>query len=358
MKFISNIIKIIAVIIGTLIGAGFASGKEIYIFFAQYGKNGLLGAIISSVLTASIIYSTILIVKKYKVTNNNEFVEQITNNQKITILLKNIINIFLIVSFLIMCAGFCTFFKQEFKVPIIATAIINAAIIYFLLIKNIDGIVKLNLIVVPIMIVIIVIISIKNYPMTNILNSNINTSTRNAGKAILDSILYTSYNSITLIPILISLALNIDNKKSLKIITIVSGCVILVLIIAIYQMLTLCTINVSNIEMPILEILNECHPIEKIMYSIAIITAILTSAISSGYGVLENIKDKSKYKKIALIICILEIPISYVGFGNLVSVLYPAFGIIGIIQIVSILKKANSIAKNSKNWYKLYKKNL
>ena len=38
-----------------------------------------------------------------------------------------------------MCAGFCTFFKQEFKVPIIATAIINAAIIYFLLIKNIDG---------------------------------------------------------------------------------------------------------------------------------------------------------------------------------------------------------------------------
>ena len=114
MKFISNIIKIIAVIIGTLIGAGFASGKEIYIFFAQYGKNGLLGAIISSVLTASIIYSTILIVKKYKVTNNNEFVEQITNNQKITILLKNIINIFLIVYFLIMCV-FVLFLNKNLK---------------------------------------------------------------------------------------------------------------------------------------------------------------------------------------------------------------------------------------------------
>ena len=33
-----NIIKIVFVIIGTLVGAGFASGKEIYSFFFIYGK--------------------------------------------------------------------------------------------------------------------------------------------------------------------------------------------------------------------------------------------------------------------------------------------------------------------------------
>ena len=36
MNTVINIIKVIAVIIGTIIGAGFASGKEIYIFFAKY----------------------------------------------------------------------------------------------------------------------------------------------------------------------------------------------------------------------------------------------------------------------------------------------------------------------------------
>ena len=41
-----NIVKAVSVIIGTIIGAGFASGKEIYIFFGQYGKFGIIGAIV------------------------------------------------------------------------------------------------------------------------------------------------------------------------------------------------------------------------------------------------------------------------------------------------------------------------
>ena len=36
---IKRISKAIFVIIGTLIGAGFASGQEIYLFFYQYGTN-------------------------------------------------------------------------------------------------------------------------------------------------------------------------------------------------------------------------------------------------------------------------------------------------------------------------------
>ena len=85
------------------------------------------------------------------------------------------------------------------------------------------------------------------------------------------------------------------------------------------------------------------------IYSIAIITAILTSAISSGYGVAENIKDRRKYKTITFAMCLAEIPIAYIGFGKLVEILYPLFGVIGIIQIITILKKVNSIAKNVKN---------
>ena len=363
MNTVFNIIKIVVVIIGTIIGAGFASGKEIYIFFAQYEEIGIIGAIIASILAAIIIYSTILIVKKYKIQNNNEFVEHISNNNEITQILKNIINIFLVISFWIMSTGFCTFFKQEMGIPLIVTAIINSIITYILLLKKVDGVIKLNLIVVPIMIIIIMFVSIKNYQVTSLLGAKLNivspndtnTSIKELFKVIINAILYISYNSITVITIIISLGSKITSKKENKYISIVSGCIIGILILAIYQMLTSCSINVSNLELPILRILDECHPIEKSIYSIAIITAILTSAISSGYGVLENIENKEKYKKIAFIICILEIPIAYIGFGRLISALYPTFGIIGIIEIISILKKANSIAKDDENWYKIYR---
>ena len=41
--------------------------------------------------------------------------------------------------------------------------------------------------------------------------------------------------------------------------------------------------------------------------------------------------------------CIISIPISTIGFGNLIKTLYPLFGALGILQIVLILK--NSVAK-------------
>ena len=40
---IKNIYKITFVIVGTIIGAGFASGQEIYTFFNKYGFNRVNG---------------------------------------------------------------------------------------------------------------------------------------------------------------------------------------------------------------------------------------------------------------------------------------------------------------------------
>ena len=97
--------------------------------------------------------------------------------------------------------AYAHFFKQEFKIPIIITAIISGTIIYIILMKNIEGIVKLNSIIVPIMIIAIIAIGIKNstptikvQPESEVLPS------------IIKAILYTSYNSIILIPIIVSIS--------------------------------------------------------------------------------------------------------------------------------------------------------
>ena len=57
-----NILKVVFVIIGTLIGAGFASGQEMYIFFFSYGVKGILGILISSFLMGFIIYKTLKLI--------------------------------------------------------------------------------------------------------------------------------------------------------------------------------------------------------------------------------------------------------------------------------------------------------
>ena len=77
-----NIIKIALVIIGAIIGAGFASGQEIYIFFFSYGKEGILGIIISCTLLGITIYKSLKIILENNIENYKEFLEYIINKKK------------------------------------------------------------------------------------------------------------------------------------------------------------------------------------------------------------------------------------------------------------------------------------
>ena len=69
-----NILKIVFVIIGTMIGAGFASGKEIYLFFFSFGIEGIIGLLISAVITGITIYKTLEIINKNDIKTYKQFI--------------------------------------------------------------------------------------------------------------------------------------------------------------------------------------------------------------------------------------------------------------------------------------------
>ena len=349
----NNIIKVISILIGTIIGAGFASGKEIYVFFKIFGSLGIVGIIVSTILTGLIIYSVLYISKKKYITSNENFLDTISNNkidaiQKTTkMILKNIINVFLIISFFIMVAGWSAYFKQKYGIAIFITAGIMGILLYLTFLNNIDGIMKISSYIVPVLIVIILFIAYKNIALSDVITFP--QTTAPIWYVILNAIIYSSYNSIMLIPILISVSETVKNTKEIKIITIITSIILLILSLCIFQILNLAQFDINNVELPILEILSGSTA-QETLYSIVVIIAIFTTAVSAGYGFLENIKDKTKYKKVAGLICLLAIPISYLGFGKLINIMYPLFGAIAMYQIILIFKQY-SIAKNSKNWY-------
>ena len=97
-----NICKITFVIVGTIIGAGFASGQEIYTFFNKYGFEGLIGICISIFLMSYIIYKTFKIVIENDVNNYEDFIQKIMperfrKNKILNHTINNIINIFLLI---------------------------------------------------------------------------------------------------------------------------------------------------------------------------------------------------------------------------------------------------------------------
>ncbi len=227
---------------------GFASGKEIYTFFYIYGKNGIIGIIISISLIGYIIYKSLKLIKKYEINSFDEFLKIITHkeNSKLKDVLKAIINIFLLISFLIMCAGFTAYFKQEFGINQIYTGLIISLITYFILSKDIKGIVLLNSILIPIIMLILGILGIKSLGITNIQMQSIENTCMWLPKAIL----YASYNSITLVTMLIPMKKYIKNNKDIISLTILSSIIILGLSMIIILLLLNIKADISKIELP------------------------------------------------------------------------------------------------------------
>lgn len=158
-----NIFKVIFVIIGTLIGAGFASGQEIYVFFFSFGIKGIYGIIISSILIGLIIYKTLKIIHKNNIENYKDFLDKLIKNKKIKEILNLIINVFILISFYIMIAGFGAYLKQEYNLNSIIGSGILALVCYLIFKTNVKGLVKINEVLIPILIFVICIIRYSKY---------------------------------------------------------------------------------------------------------------------------------------------------------------------------------------------------
>lgn len=345
-------LKVICTLIGTFIGAGFASGKEIYLFFFKYQVYGILGIIVSAIFIGYIIYKVLNISKKNNIYNYNEFLNYLIKNKLIKIILINIIDVFLIISFCIMVSGFSAFIYQEFNINIIIGFIFMLICSYCAFKRKATGIIKINNILIPIIIFIIFFIVIKkvnlyelnfieglNGEVYNISNFINNCKIENF-KFLIFSILYANYNLLTIIPIVVTMSNVTKNKKEIKYISIICSIIIFILSMSIFAILSQSNFNVSNLEMPVVFIVGRYGIFYKYIYCLVVGIAIFTTAISVGYGYLQNYENnKEKYNKkiILLILCsIIAIPI---GFSKLIELLYPIFGGIGLVQSLYVIKK-------------------
>ena len=332
MIFIKNIFNICFVIIGTIIGAGFASGKEIYTFFCVYGTNGLFGILISNSIIGLVICLTFKIIIDNNIKTYSDFIKCLVGSNKIlNYTINNIMNIFLLISFIVMVSGFGAYFNQEFNIPAIFGALIISVLAFFTFFKDIDGIVKINTFLIPILIFLIILLGFKEDFSSFVINSFPTTS---GFSWILRSILYASYNSIVLIPIIINLQNLLSNKKQVKYVIEFTLFIMVLMSIIIYGVLILNISEIENIEIPIVFIANKFGIIYKYLYGLVILIAIFTTAISEGYSFLENVaKSKKQYFIYSILICFLSIAFSNIGFGKLLDLLYPLLGYLGLLQI-------------------------
>ena len=328
----------IFVLIGTFVGAGFTSGKEVFNFFTIYSFNGLISIFIFSILLFGLIYKCLNIKTKLKIKNYNEFIFYLEKkynffNHKFFLL---IINIFLASSFYIMVSALSSLFNYQFNIAKITTIFGCTFICFFIFYKkNINFICIINSILMPALISFIFSLCIFNINLNNI---NINLKELNNSNifiSIFMGLLYFSYNSLLLIPIIFDLKTSKKNNN-FKISFIFS--LIIFLITFLINLLLLSFYNfIYNLELPILYIANSSIKLFSYFYFFIILSAIFTTMISSGYSFTSNFNNSNNFKIKLIIFLLFSFIFCLFSFSDLINFFYPIFGLIGFIQIFLIL---------------------
>lgn len=321
-----NILKIVFVIIGTLVGAGFASGKEIYSFFFIYGKTGIIGMFLSSFLIGLVIYKVLKNCEKNGINSFQDFCDVVENsiiNKKgkhdgknvISKIFNGLVTVFLLIMFYVMISGFSSFLYQEFNLNRLIGSFLIIVLCYFTFIGNMSKLMNVSNYLIPFLIIFIIFISgksiissgVKNYIDFRLIIGDNNASALSI-IGFVKAILYASYNCIILIPVLVQLSSLVRNEsyksKSLKatsvknssvkiiknnslIISGVSSGIIFVLSFAIYNLLLQGDYEIFRLDMPLIAISKQIGVFYGIIYTLIIGIAIYTSAASSGVRILK-----------------------------------------------------------------------
>lgn len=310
-------------VISSIIGVGFATGKEIAHYFTS-GKNIVLAVIVFFVCFIVLSLCIFHVKNKYKITN-------LTQLNKVAFgRYWEICNIMLIVFFIItnsaMLAGCDNLVRLYLRFEIPVGSLFLSCVTFFVVMRGIDGVKNISKFVTPIIIILIIIVSCKNFKTIN-LNGNIATD-------ILYPITFCAHNFILLISVIL------HTKSNPKILSFLSGFLVsfIVLILA-------CAIANIDADMPMLVVGKNLGNIYFSIYLICVIFALFTTLQIGTFQCLQ-IATKNKWQKIfilSLILLTCQI-IAYLGFSFIVKYLYSAMGFLCAIYLIILI--INLIIKN------------
>ncbi|MBP2033953.1 putative membrane protein YkvI [Clostridium algifaecis] len=332
-------LKIAFVFIGTVVGAGLASGQEITQFFSIYGYKSFFGILICLVIYISMSFFIINTSLKYKLNSYDGFISIVSPGMFGTII-NSITTFFLIGSSAIILSGSGALIHQYFKVSRWIGIIIMIFIAVFVLLKGTEGLIKINSIIVPSLIVIIVaifILYITFYKQINL--SEIKSVTAIKSNWILSAFIYGGFNIICCSGVLVPLSKEIKDKHCLLAGTILGSLGLTLLVVIINFLLILNIPYIFKYEIPLLYIANRFGKLVQLLLLLIIWLEMLSTEISNIYSVGKNFEEifNLSYKRAVILIILITIPVSCIGFIKLISFLYPAFGVISLIFILQCL---------------------
>jgi uncharacterized membrane protein YkvI len=333
-------IKIAMTIIGTTIGAGFASGREIWEFFSSYGTISHWGILLSMGLFSSCSMIILYISWKSGTTNYYQ-VLVVLMGKGLAKWFDKVVFFYILSTVLVMFAGSGATFVQ-WKYPFWLGVIGMLCAVLWVLFYDVKGLLSLNTVLMPILIFVLLFVCMRFLIQdTGLLEqASGNAMGPNVTAQWPSAIIYASLNIVSLLAVLSTIGGEIRGKGDILIGSISAALLLGMLEFLLNSSLIKNGKDIINLyDIPLFSLVSDVHPIVILSVTAILWLAIYTTAVSGVYGVAFRLSERLRLPiwLIGLTVMVLVVPFTRFGFTALVNVLYPLYGMINLFLLAMIL---------------------
>jgi uncharacterized membrane protein YkvI len=333
--------QIAAVYVGTVVGAGFATGKEIVEFFSRFGFFGFISILMSGYLLVTLGSKLMRMAARINAKSYQEF-----NSYLFGKWAGRCINIFMLFMLLgvsaVMLAGAGAVFEEQLGLPRNLGVFLTIFFSFLVMLVGTKGIFAVNTFVVPIMISFSLLLMVFSVRIPHFVNQFLFIPHADDGwKSVIAPFSYAALNLGLAQAVLVPIATEVKDDWTIKWGGILGGAALTIILISSHLTLIMLP-DLELYQIPMAVIMKNLAPFLYWIFVLVIYGEIFTSVIGNVFGIDRQIKQYITVPTMVSIFCIFIIcyVISLVDYGKLLSYLYPLFGYISLGFFVLLWMRA------------------
>ncbi|WP_075981119.1 YkvI family membrane protein [Bacillus massilinigeriensis] len=327
--------QIAAVYVGTVVGAGFATGKEIVEFFSRFGFIGLLGILMSGYILTFLGSKLMRISASIGANSYQEFNIYLFGSFFGPII--NIIMLFMLLGVTaVMLSGAGAIFEEQIGLPKTTGIIVTLALSFIVMIVGIKGLFAVNTVVVPMMVMFSFLLMLLSFSIPGFLEQQlVIPQVEDGWKSVIAPFSYTAFNLGLAQAVLVPVAAEIKDDQTVKWGGRLGGILLTIILISSHTTLVMLP-NLELYEIPMAVIIKKLAEGLYWLFIFVIYGEVFTSVIGNIFGLERQIHSIYPLRSIITfsLIYLITYLISLIKYGTLLAHLYPIFGYISIIFII------------------------
>lgn len=328
-----NGLKVSFLIVGTSIGAGYASGREIWEFFGSYGEKSSYYIILAMFLFAYCCQVIMQLSYQLQAPHYVHILHELTGNL-IARWYDLLIFLYLFSTTVVMFAGSGATLEY-WSIPYWWGVGVMGLSVFLIFWRDVSAVITLNSLLTPVLITTLTLVCLL---FLNKEMGQLDAMSSTTEPILPSALAFTALNILPLVAVLSAVGSRMS-KLEIKIASMSSAMILCTISILYNESLLKIGHDVLLYEVPLFAILKFFPAKFMVAVSLMLLVAIYTTAISGIFGMVTRFSASFPYshKVIAGCLVLLIMPLTKFGFANLIKVLYPLYGVLNLFIMAIIL---------------------